>query len=306
VTRIFVVGSLNLDLVVRVDRVPRPGETRTGSDLSFFCGGKGANQACAAARLGGNVTMVGQVGEDAFGPTLLDGLRQAGVDASGVGVVPRSSGSALIAVTPEGENSIIVSPGANAALDPHTARSRLQALAAGDLLLVQLETPLETVAAVLKHARARGATAILDPAPARSLPAEVLRHVDILTPNETEAAALCREVGLDAGQTAARLLALGPATVILKSGSQGCYVAGGEGVVLVPGISVKAVDTTAAGDTFNGALALALSEGRDLLAAARFANAAAAISVTRPGAQSSIPDRPEVEALLCSSSTIWP
>jgi ribokinase len=248
--------------------------------------------------------MVGQVGEDAFGPTLLEGLRLAGVDASGVGTAARSSGAALIAVTPEGENSIIVSPGANAGLEPQAAVSRLAELSRGDLLLVQLETPLETVAAVLAYARDRGAATILDPAPARALPAEVLRHVDILTPNETEAAALCGAGPLAAAETAARLLALGPATVILKLGSQGCYVARGEQRTPVAGFAVEAVDTTAAGDTFNGALAVALAEGRDLLAGARFANAAAALSVTRPGAQSSLPSRDEVEAFLCSWSTI--
>ena len=301
---IFVLGSLNMDLVVRVDRLPRAGETLTGSDLAFFCGGKGANQACAAAKLGGAVTMVGQVGNDAFAATLRQGLERAGVDATGVGAAERSSGSALIAVSAEGENLIIVSPGANASLDPATALARLQSLGPGDLLLCQLETPLETVAAALAHARARGATTILDPAPARPLPAEILRHVDILTPNQTEAATLCGtpDLAIDdypaAERVAATLLALGPSTVILKLGSLGCFVANREGRTPVPGFEVAVVDTTAAGDTFNGALAVALAEGRDVFAAARFANAAAALSVTRPGAQSSLPDRVEVDAFL--------
>ena len=302
--KIFVVGSLNIDLVTRMERLAREGETVAGSDLMLFPGGKGANQACAAGMLGGRSAMVGQVGADPFAGHLLASLERAGVDTAGVGRSERATGAAFISVLPDGENAIVISPGANATLTPDVALPRLAALEKGDLLLAQLEVPLETVEAVLAYAAERGAVTILDPAPARPLPCALLRHVTYLTPNQTEAALLLGKPdleidGFDAAREAARgLLALGPAAAVLKLGRQGCFVAANGFNGGVPGFAVEAVDTTAAGDTFNGAFAVALAEGMSLADAAIFANAAGALSVTRPGAQSSIPPRDEVDVFL--------
>ncbi len=306
--RIFVLGSANMDLVLGVDRLPREGETRSGGDLALHAGGKGANQACAAARLGGCVFMVGQVGNDPFGQKLLASLREAGADVSRVGVSSRPTGCACIYILPSGENSIVISPGANATLDPRTALAALDDLTGGDLLLAQLETPLETVAAVLAHAEARGATTILDPAPARPLSSDLLARVGVLTPNQTEAACILGDPQGEirdfeqAEAAAGRLIRLGPRAVVMKLGSLGCLWSDGVASQRAGAFQVPAADTTAAGDVFNGALAVALSEGVALPHALRFANAAAAISVTRPGAQTSIPNRSEVEALLYGST----
>jgi ribokinase len=302
--RIYVAGSLNIDLVIQMDRLARPGETLAGSDLILIPGGKGANQACAAAKLGGRTTMIGQVGSDAFADPLLSSLRSAGVDTSGVSRAECSTGAACISVLPSGENAIVISPGANARVTPEFALSRLQELGPGDIVLLQLEIPIPTVQAVLAHARQRGATAILDPAPARPLSSELLARVTYLTPNESEACLLLGRAGssirdeAEAREVATQLRALGPASVILKLGALGCYLATQSFFGPISGFAVDAVDTTAAGDTFNGAFAVALSEGLPLVEAARFANAAAAISVTRLGAQSSIPDRVEAAAFL--------
>lgn len=307
--KIFVVGSLNIDLVMRMDRLPRAGETVAGSDLALYPGGKGANQACAAGLLGGRAAMVGQVGGDPFGGHLLASLGEAGVDTSGVGCSSRATGAAYISVLPNGENAIVISPGANATLSPEVALSRLGALEAGDLLLAQLEVPLETVEAVLEYAARRGAITILDPAPARPLPPSLLRNVAYLTPNQSEAALLLGNPGMEidgfesAREAARGLLALGPESAVLKLGSQGCFVNAAGFQEGVPGFAVDAVDTTAAGDTFNGAFAVALAEGMSVADAAVFANAAGALSVTRPGAQSSIPRRDEVEAFLKSENS---
>jgi ribokinase len=300
-SRILVAGSLNMDLVVPVPRLAREGETLAGGDLALIPGGKGANQACAAARLGGDAAMIAQVGEDVFGTKLIDGLRAAGVDVSGIGVSAGATGTAFIAVLPSGENSILISPGANGRLMPELAVSRMASGARGGFLLCQLEVPLATVAAVLLHARQRGIVTILDPAPAQALSPELLRCVDWLTPNQTEAELL---LGAPAGSVrtfaeardaALRLRDSGPRGVIVKLGQAGCYVSAPEADGPVEGFAVNAVDTTAAGDTFNGALAVALAEGKTILDAAVFANAAGAISVTRAGAQSSIPTRAEVD-----------
>lgn len=300
--KIFVVGSLNIDLVTRMERLPREGETVAGSDLTLFPGGKGANQACAAGMLGGRSAMVGQVGTDPFGGHLLASLQDAGVDTSGVGRSARATGAACISVLPGGENAIVISPGANATLTPDVALPRLAALEAGDLLLAQLEVPLETVAAVLAYAAERGAVTILDPAPARPLPRALLRNVAYLTPNQSEAALLLGKPAMaidgfaDALEAARGLLELGPAAAVVKLGRLGCFIAAGGFRGGVEGFAVEAVDTTAAGDTFNGAFAVGLAEGMTVADAAGFANAAAALSVTRPGAQSSIPRRDEVVA----------
>jgi ribokinase len=306
-SKIIVIGSANMDLVLSVDRLPRAGETIAGGDLALYPGGKGANQACAAGRLGGRVSMIALVGQDAFGDRLIESLQQAGVDTAGVGRSDRATGCASIYVMPNGENSIVISPGANAALDPAAALARLNRTQSGDYLLAQLETPLETVQAAFQAARTARAFTILDPAPARPLPQALLGLVDFLTPNQTEAATILGAPDMqirnfqDAAGAATQLLKLGPTGVVLKLGSQGCFVHTPSFVGPVEAFPVNAADTTAAGDVFNGAFAVALAEGKPVAEAARFANAAAAISVTRPGAQSSVPSREEVGAFLAAS-----
>lgn len=301
--RIVVVGSLNADLVQHVERLPRFGETLAGGELRIVPGGKGANQAYAAARCGGNAKMIGQVGNDAFGPTLVNNLVEAQVDVSGILSTSGATGTAVVLVLPAGENIIVISPGSNGKFTPDQVDVALSSLGPESILLTQLEVPLETTRRSLEIARQRGATTILDPAPAQPLTPSLLSLVDFLTPNQSEAALLLgREEDVtdyEDGEHAARQLqSLGPSTVILKMGSLGVVIARPEGIIRVPGFSVKAVDSTAAGDTFNGAFAVALAEGKSIADAARFANAAAAISVTRAGAQSSIPSRKEVDEFL--------
>ena len=306
--QIVVIGSLNADLVQKVDRLPKPGETVAGGSLETFSGGKGANQAVAAGRMGARTSMIGQVGEDSLSQLLLASLQAAGVDRSSVGVAKSSTGSAIILVFPDGENLIVIAPGANATVTPDLAADRLRVLKEGAFLLSQLEIPLESVERSLAVAKARGATTILDPAPARKLSSNLLRHVDFLTPNETETETLLGAPGLameddSEMETAARqILALGPKAAVLKLGARGCLIASAEGFHRVPGFKVDAVDTTAAGDVFNGAFATALAEGRSVQLAASFANAAAALSVTRPGAQNSVPSRQEVDRFLSEAT----
>jgi ribokinase len=294
-----------MDIVLPVPRLVRAGETISGGDLAFYPGGKGANQACAAAQAGGRVWMVGQVGDDPFGAQLIASLQSAGVDTSRVGISARPTGCASISVLPDGENAIVISPGANATMLPETVAPRLDLLRPGDYLLAQLEIPMATVEAAFQMAKAAGAVTMLDPAPVRALSAALLENVDFLTPNQFETVALLDDPELstvDAASAAERLARLGPG-VVSKLGPLGCFVAVGGVFGAVPGFAVRAVDTTAAGDVFNGAFAVALAEGKPILDAARFANAAAAISVTRPGAQASIPSRGEIEAFLADQGT---
>ena len=297
---IVVVGSLNMDFVAQVDCLPLPGETVLGGGFRTIPGGKGANQACAAGRLGGRVRMVGRVGDDVFGGQLRESLQTSGVDVRDVratGLAP--SGVALIVVDARGENQIVVAAGANGFLTPSDVETALGDVDGGYLLL-QLETPLETVAAAAAIGRRRGLTVILDPAPARALPAALLECVDILTPNEREALILLgrREATMSLEQApdvAAALRDLGVATTILKLGEQGAFLSSAGAHGHFAALRVDAVDATAAGDTFNGALAVALAEGRSVGDAIAFANTAAALSVTRFGAQASIPSRAEVD-----------
>ncbi len=304
---LVVVGSLNMDFVVTVEILPIPGETVLGSNFQMIPGGKGANQACAAAKTGAgsvNVKMIGRVGTDVFADHLKNSLSAAGVDVSTV--LPTESeptGIAMIWVDRKGQNSIVVASGANHALPPAEVQAMRPTFRGAKAVLFQLETPLATVAAALELARSEGATTILDPAPAQPLSREILERVDILTPNESEACILLdrsreRLTLADCPELARALMALGPRAVILKLGDQGCFYCDGATELHAPGFAVEAIDTTAAGDTFNAALAVALAEHRPIPEALRFANAAAAISVTRMGAQSSAPDRSEVEALL--------
>jgi ribokinase len=308
---IVVVGSLNMDFVVTVERLPAPGETVIGSDFQMHPGGKGANQACAAGKLGaGHVLtrMIGRVGYDVFGDTLKASLSAAGVDVGAVHASRSSAtGVALIPVERSGQNAIVVASGANYALAASEVEAMRPVLRAASFVLFQLESPLDTVTAAMRLAHEEGARTMLDPAPARPLDPKLLAMVDILTPNETEASILTgmppARVSLeDAPALAQKLLALGPKAVVLKLGEQGCFYSDGQTQLSSPSFPVKVTDTTAAGDTFNAALAVALTEGQPLAGALRFANAAAGISVTRVGAQSSIPTRSEVDALLLVQS----
>lgn len=305
---IVVIGSLNADLVQNVDRLPKAGETIVGGNLETFSGGKGANQAVAAGRMGARVSMIGQLGNDSLAALLLTSLRSAGVNTESVGKADLSTGAAVILVLPDGENVIVISPGANATVTPALATERLSILREGSYLLSQLEIPIESVQESLAAARARNATTILDPAPARALSTDLLRNVDFLTPNETETLTLLgqpsfsMDVDSDIELAARKILALGPRAVVLKLGARGCMIATEQGSVRVPGFKVSAIDTTAAGDVFNGAFATALAEGRAVPDAARFANAAAALSVTRPGAQNSVPSRPQVDRFMSEAA----
>jgi len=304
--KIVVVGSSNTDMIIQLAHIPRPGETMLGGEFSSAAGGKGANQAVAAARAGGNVTFVARVGKDIFGDQAVAGFRRDGINVDHV-IPDRAapSGVALIFVAEDGENSIAVAGGANGRLAPADVKQATNAIRAAAVLVAQLETPLATVQAAAAIAAKAGVCFILNPAPARPLPDALLKRVSILTPNETEAELL---TGIKvtneatAAKAADRLLARGVGTVILTLGSRGAFMAGAGGKQLVPGFKVKARDTTAAGDTFNGALAVALAEGKAFPDAVRFANAAAAISVTRLGAQPSAPNRREIEHFLKRAS----
>jgi ribokinase len=303
--RIVVLGSLNIDLVVSVERLPREGETLTGGDLTLFEGGKGANQASAAGKLGGRVSMIGQTGEDPFGARLVESLVADGVDISNVGTSARPTGSACIHVLPDGENAITISPGANATVSTDLALCRMRNGGTYGFLLSQLEIPLETIVAAFAEAKCSGAVTILDPAPVQPLPHALIDTIDFITPNQIEAAALLgwpdssavRNVD-EAQSAAAELVAAGYRGVVLKLGGLGCYVATAGCRGIVPAFEVIPIDTTGAGDVFNAAFAVLLAEGARLMDAALFANAAAAISVTRPGARDSAPTRDEVEAFL--------
>lgn len=301
---IVVLGSLNMDFVVRVPHLPASGETVLGHDFVTLPGGKGANQACAAGRAGAtNVTvkMLGRVGYDVFGDQLKASLAEAGVDVSEVSATrEQPTGVALIWVDAEGQNSIVVASGANHAIKIEDVPAMRATFHGAAFALFQLESPLAVVETALRIAREEGVRTILDPAPAQPLHRTLLEQVDILTPNETEALTLLgrppqRIAVEDARELAAALLALGPKAVILKLGDRGSLYWNGQYAHHQPAFAVQAVDSTAAGDTFNGALAVALAQSTDIPKALRFANAAAALSVTRLGAQASIPELSEIE-----------
>jgi ribokinase len=300
---IAVVGSINLDLVASTDRIPKVGETVIGRTFTTFFGGKGANQAVAVARLGYPVSMIGNVGNDAFGIQLRNGLKDAGVDTEYVGTVEGTSGTALIITGQNGENSIVVVPGANAHLTPKSLESAAPLLKQAGFILAQLEIPLETVEYLAEFAERYDIPFMLDPAPARELPASLLRRVSWLTPNETETRELLK-ANLDdneqsANAAADQLLSRGVKNVVLKLGSRGCVVAqGSQSKERIPAFSVNAVDTTAAGDAFNAGFAVGLISGYSASESGVFASAVAALSVTRPGAQPSMPRSDEVEEFL--------
>lgn len=295
--RIVVVGSSNTDMVVKTDRIPMPGETVIGGDFVMAGGGKGANQAVAAARLGAEVTFVARLGRDVFGDQAIEGFQHDGINTE---YVTRDkdtpSGVALIFVDANGENVIVVAPGANDRLQPEHVQQARKAFDSADVLLVQLEVPLDTVTAAVSMAKETGTTVILNPAPARELPDSLLKMVDVLTPNETEAARLSGvdPTTMEPGEVGENLLALGVQTVVMTLGAQGGIIITRDGALHFEALKVDAVDTTAAGDAFSGALAVALAEGKDLKDAAGFAAKVAALSVTRMGAQPSLPTRQEV------------
>lgn len=295
---IVVVGSINMDLVVRTPAIPLAGQTLIGTDFTTTPGGKGANQAVAVARLGYPVSMVGAVGDDVFAEALVANLAAAGVDTTAVERVAGPSGVAPIAVADGGENCIVVVPGANGKVDPASVDRNAYLIQSAGMVLCQLELPIEAILRVLGLCAQAGVPAMLDPAPAAPLPDNVWGKFAWCTPNETETALYVGQ-NLPPAEAAKQLIERGVRGVVLKRGAQGAYVAvsGGEAAWVKP-FPVQVVDTVAAGDCFNGAFAVALLEGLDPWSAARFASAAAAISVTRKGAQSSMPSRAEVEALL--------
>ncbi len=301
---IVVVGSSNTDMIIKVDRLPKPGETVLGGEFSTAPGGKGANQAVAAARAGGRVAFVARVGDDVFGRQAVEGFIADGIETRHIlQDADAPSGVALIFVDERGENTIAVASGANARLTPDDIMSARDAIAAADLLVTQLETPLDTVRAAVDLAARHGVHVVLNPAPARPLGKDLLQHVTVLTPNETEAEAL---TGIEISDESAALTAaetlsgIGVGATVITLGSRGAFVFDSGHGELVPGFEVEAVDTTAAGDVFNGALAVALAEGLPLLEAVRFANAAGALAVTRLGAQPSAPTREEIHRMLSS------
>ena len=300
--RIIVVGSANTDLVVRVPTLPRPGETVTGGTFFTARGGKGANQAVAAARAGAAVTLIASLGDDPFGDEILAALAAEGIAVHAVRRVPDTpSGVALILVDERGENSIAVAPGANALLTPEQVGPSVERLSPTAVLVAQLETPLDTVLAAAQAASRAGVRVILNPAPARDLPDELLQLVSVLTPNEAEAAGLAGMPIADHNaldEAATTLLRRGVGAVAITLGAAGVYVATTTRREHIPGHRVEVRDTTGAGDVFNGALAVALAEEMPLGEAVRFANAAAAISVTRDGAQPAAPHRWEILGLL--------
>jgi ribokinase len=300
--RIVVIGSSNTDMVIELERIPRPGETVLGGRFSIAAGGKGANQAVAAARAGGEVTFVARVGRDIFGEKALAGFIEDGIDVKYVSRDPAApSGVALIFVAKDGENSIAVAGGANGRLSPMEVKRAGAAIGRASAVVMQLESPLETIQAAAQVAALANVPVILNPAPARALPTALLKSVSILTPNETEAELLTGvkvRDAVSAARAAGKLRSRGVKTVIVTLGARGAFLATDGIDELVPGFRVKALDTTAAGDVFNGALAVALGEGRNLIQAVRFANAAAAISVTRLGAQPSAPGRAEIDRLV--------
>lgn len=306
---ILVIGSSNTDMIVQAPHIPRPGETILGGTFNTAAGGKGANQAVACARAGGKVTFVARVGRDMFGEQALQGFRQDGIDVTYVKQDDTApSGVALIMVDEQGENSIAVASGANNNLGKADLEAARAAFQTADTVLMQLETPLETVEAAARMAREQVIRVILNPAPACTLSDALLQNVSILTPNETEAEFLTGITVQDeasAQKAAEVLIGKGVKTVILTLGAAGAYLHTDTFQGMIPSYPVEPVDTTAAGDTFNGVLAIALAEGRSLEQAVTFANAAAALSVTKLGAQPSAPDRESVEAFLAEQAVVF-
>jgi ribokinase len=301
---IVVVGSINVDLVTFTERIPAVGETVIGDLFQIHPGGKGANQAVAVARLGYPVRMIGRLGNDTFGELLKTQLQESGVEIAGVGTSEGASGVAVIEVSRRGENTIIVTPGANDKLTPRDLETNLSIIRQAGIVLAQLETPLETVEYLGSLCAREGVPLILDPAPARELPLSIFEHTAWFTPNQTEAEYFIagprgEETNLGPSEIARRLMSKGVGGVVLKMGEQGAYVASKESAgQTIAAFPVKAIDTTAAGDAFNGGFATGLMLGKMPIESAKFATAVAAISVTRSGAQPSMPNMNEVETFM--------
>jgi ribokinase len=300
-SRFCIAGSINMDLVTKVPRFPKPGETISGLAFDTFTGGKGANQAVALAKLGAETSMVGRTGSDIYASQYMSYFKTLNVDTAGIEAVDTSTGIAAISVDGKGENCIIYVEGANGTVTPEYISSKTEIIAKADYLLLQLEIPMDAVCEAAKTASENGRTVILDPAPAQTVPNELLKHTTIITPNETEAEILTGikpSSDADIEKIGKALADKGVSTVIIKAGSRGAYIYQGGNVTHVEGFKVDTVDTTAAGDTFNAGLAYALGKGKEIKDAVRFANAAAAISTTRVGAQSGMPSLNDVKALL--------
>jgi ribokinase len=297
--KILVVGSINMDLVVRVPHSPKPGETVLGGDFETFPGGKGANQAVAASRMGGEVTMVGRVGNDDFGNILIQGLVEDKIKTTHVIKDSKArTGVAMISVAADGENMIVVASGANTNVSVEDVSNTRSLMRETDLLLVQLECPLETVTAAIELAKAYCVPVVLNPAPAQPLPKSLLKNVDYLTPNQNELLILTGEANLNDGIE--KIQKWGLKNLIITLGANGARVIS-EGIDQhMPAHEITAVDTTAAGDAFNGALAVAIAEGKPLLEAVGYGMAAGALASTKRGAQPSLPTRDSVENLLAS------
>lgn len=290
---ITVIGSINMDLVIHTERIPRPGETVLGNDFRQIPGGKGANQASAAAKLGAAVKMIGCVGDDAFGSTLIKSLAMYGVNIDHVSIVSNvASGVAIITVEHSGNNSIVIAPGANYCMTDENLKEAQQAILDSDVIMAQLEIPVKTVKAAILMAKAAGKTVILNPAPAAKLDEEILKNVDILTPNETELEILSghrTDTIEDIRSACEIMLNKGIKELIVTLGSRGCLHMNSQVSKKYDAYKVKAVDTTAAGDAFNGALAVYLSEGKTIDEAIDFAMKVGAMTVTKHGAQPSLP-----------------
>ena len=302
---ILVIGSINMDLTIHTPRLPQPGETITGSGFATTPGGKGANQAVAAARLGGRVRMIGGVGQDVYGDRLEENLRRAGVVTDGVSAFHTTSGIAVITVC-GGDNQIILDCGANQQITPAIIDQNRPLREWADLVLFQLEIPLDTIVYAAALAHQCGARVLLNPAPMRSLPDELLQNTDIFVPNQHEAGQLLGRtiVTVDEAKEAAReLVSRGIGQVIITLGSDGCVVANAEEAFHAGTYPAEVADTTAAGDCFIGAYAVGLCEGMDTRKAVRFATAASSITVSRRGASSSLPERSEVDALMTQPLT---
>ncbi len=299
--KICVLGSINMDLVTKTDAFPKAGQTVSGHEFQTFPGGKGANQAVAAGRLGASVTFLGKVGSDAFGDMALESLREANVDVSYIRKEDISTGTASITVNAQGENSIIVVPGANGLVDVDYVKENIKAIDDADILMLQLEVPMEAVVWAAEYAKRANKLVILDPAPAVKLSERLLNCCGIVTPNETELAIITQtEVKDESGaiESARILLGQGIQTVVHKRGGKGAYLITAAETAHVPGFKVEVKDTTAAGDSFNAGLATSLAKGFDMMESIRYANAVGAMSVTKMGAQSAMPMEAELTAFL--------
>ncbi|WP_134701044.1 ribokinase [Ammoniphilus sp. YIM 78166] len=295
--KIVVVGSINMDLVVSAPRIPLPGETIMGKEFDTIFGGKGANQAVAARRLGAQVDLIGCIGDDAFGQDILTHLSKEGVGVEHIALTQVATGVALITVSDAGENAIVVSPGANSKLTPEHVKNGEERIQEADIVLVQLEIPIEAVEEAILLAKKHGVKVILNPAPARDLPHSILKNIDILTPNETEGRILLTQDAnsqLRGEDIIQRLNQKGIDKILLTQGAHGVSYNEGSQVRHVPGYQVKVVDTTAAGDAFNAGLGVALAEGFPFEEAVDFAQKAASLAVTKHGAQPSLPFRSQI------------